>query len=296
MFFHIICSEMVGLSIGEKHVIQGGIAQDIRSDDRKRLTPRPINVKTGVISQANGSTRVRMGATDVIASVKAELGRPTALQPDKGKVFINVDCSPTAAPMFEGRGGEELSAELSVALRCCLLGGKSGSGAGIDLSSLVVVEGKICWDLYIDGLVVSSDGNLLDALGAAIKAALSYIGIPRVNVAAGASGDEQPEVDVSDEEFLQFDTSKVPVIVTLTKAGKHYIVDATSEEESQMSSAVSISVNRQGNICGLIKQGGAGLDPSIILDMVSVAKTVSEQLINTLDSQIAAAAAGEDES
>jgi len=43
------------------------------------------------------------------------------------------------------------------------------SGAGIDLSSLIVVEGKICWDLYIDGLVVSSDGNLLDALAAAIK-------------------------------------------------------------------------------------------------------------------------------
>jgi len=43
------------------------------------------------------------------------------------------------------------------------------SGAGIDLLSLIIVEGKICWDLYIDGLVVSSDGNLLDALGAAIK-------------------------------------------------------------------------------------------------------------------------------
>lgn len=43
------------------------------------------------------------------------------------------------------------------------------SGAGIDLSSLVIVEGKVCWDLYIDGLVISSDGNLLDALGAAIK-------------------------------------------------------------------------------------------------------------------------------
>ncbi|BFG25933.1 hypothetical protein CerSpe_122070 [Prunus speciosa] len=223
------------------------------------------------LTKANGSARVRMGATDVIASVKAELGRPNALQPDKGKVVVNVDCSPTAAPMFEGRGGEELSAELSVALQHCLLGGKSGSGAGIDLSSLVVVEGKICWDLYIDGLVVSSDGNLLDALGAAIKAALSNTGIPKVNVAAGASGDEQPEVDVSDEEFLQFDTSRVPVIVTLTKVGRHYIVDATSEEESQMSSAVSISINRQGHI-------------------------LSEQLINTLDSHIAAAEAGEEES
>ncbi|KAG2405580.1 uncharacterized protein HKW66_Vig0048350 [Vigna angularis] len=165
--------------------------------------------------QANGSARVRMGATDVIASIK-------------------------------GRGGDELAAELSNALQDCLLGGKSGAGAGVDLSSLIVVEGKICWDLYIDGLVVSSDGNLLDALGAAIK------------------------------------------------IGRHYIVDATSEEESQMNSAVSISV-RQGHICGITKRGGVGLDPSIILDMISVAKHVSEQLMNKLDSEIASAEA-EDES
>lgn len=61
-----------------------------------------------------------------------------------------------------------------------------------------------------------------------------------------------------------------------------------------MNSAVSISVNRQGNICGLTKRGGAGLDPSVILDMISVAQSVSERLINTLDSKIAAAEAGED--
>lgn len=288
---------MVGLSLGEKHFIQGGIAQDLRSDGRKRLTYRPINVETGVIPQANGSARVKMGATDVISSVKAELGRPNSLQPDKGKVAIYVDCSPTAAPTFEGRGGDELSTELSVSLQRCLLGGKSGAGAGIDLSSLIVVEGKICWDLYIDCLVVSSDGNLLDGLGAAIKAALTNTAIPRVHVAAEVSGDEQPEVDISDEEFLQFDTAAVPVIVTLTKVGRHYIVDATSEEESQMNSAVSISVNKKGHICGLTKRGGAGLDPSIILDMISVAKHVSEQLIDRLDSQILAAeAAEEDES
>lgn len=243
----------MGLSVGEKHFIQGGIAQDLRSDGRKRLTYRPIYVETGVIPQASGSARVRMGATDVIATVKAELGKPSASQPDKGKVAIYIDCSPTAAPMFEGRGGEELSTELSSSLQRCLLGGKSGSGAGIDLSSLIIVEGKVCWDLYIDGLVVSSDGNLLDALSAAIKAALSNTAIPKVNVAVAATGDEQPEVDVSDEEFLQFDTSAVPVIVTLTKVGRHYIVDATSEEESQMSSAVSVSINRQGRICGLTK-------------------------------------------
>lgn len=62
-----------------------------------------------------------------------------------------------------------------------------------------------------------------------------------------------------------------------------------------MSSAVSISVNREGNIYGITKRGGARLDPSIILDMISVAKHASEQLINKLDSEIAAAEA-EDES
>lgn len=61
---------MVGLSLGEQHFIQGGIAQDLRCDGRKRLTYRPIHVETGVIPQANGSARVKIGATEVIASVK----------------------------------------------------------------------------------------------------------------------------------------------------------------------------------------------------------------------------------
>jgi exosome complex component RRP42 len=136
----------------------------------------------------------------------------------------------------------------------------------------------------------------LDALGAAIKAALTNTAIPKVNVSAEVADDEQPEIDISDEEYLQFDTSSVPVIVTLTKVGTHYIVDATAEEESQMSSAVSISVNRTGHICGLTKRSGSGLDPSVILDMISVAKHVTETLMSKLDSEISAAEACEDES
>lgn len=73
-------------------------------------------------------------------------------------------------------------------------------------------------------------------------------------------------------------------------------MDATSEEESQMSSAVSFSVDRQGHICGITKRGGTGLDPSIILDMLCVAKHASQQLINKLDSEMASAEAENDES
>ena len=77
----------------------------------------------------------------------------------------------------------------------------------------------------------------------------------------------------------------------LWQVGRHYIVDATSEEESQMSSAVSVSVNRNGQVCGLTKRGGAGLDPSVIFDMISVARHVSQQFIAHLDSKISAAEA-----
>ncbi|XP_074287814.1 uncharacterized protein LOC141612966 [Silene latifolia] len=123
------------------------------------------------------------------------------------------------------------------------------------------------------------------------QTALSDTGVPRVQVIAAdaSSYSDQPEIDVSDEEFLQVDTSAVPVLITMTKVGKHYIADATAEEESKMSSAISISVNRRAHICRLTKLGRAGLDPSIIHDMISVAKHVIEHFLNKLNSEIAAA-------
>ena len=88
---------------------------------------------------------------------------------------------------------------------------------------------------------------------------------------------------------------QISYLCCLWQVCRHYIVDATSEEESQMSSAVSVSVNWHGQICGLTKRGGAGLDPSVILDMISVAKHVSQQFISLLDSEIAAAEAEAEE-
>jgi len=64
---------------------------------------------------------------------------------------------------------------------------------------------------------------MLTDASVSLQAALSNTGIPKVNVIAAdaTSADDQPEVDVSDEEFLQFDTSTVPVIMTLTKVLLH---------------------------------------------------------------------------
>lgn len=73
------------------------------------------------------------------------------------------------------------------------------------------------------------------------------------------------------------------------KVGKHYIVDATAEEESQMTSALSVAVNRKGLICGVTKRGGSGLDPTILADMLRVAQEVGQRLNPAIDLEIAAA-------
>ncbi|MCO5605604.1 hypothetical protein L7F22_059787 [Adiantum nelumboides] len=130
-----------------------------------------------------------------------------------------------------------------------------------------------------------------------VQAALSNTGIPKVEVTSAAAAEQEADFEISDnpDDFSQFDTSHVPVIITLTKVGRTYIIDATEEEESQMSSAVSIAVNTSGHVCGITKRGGAGLDPSVLLDMISVSKEVSKSLLATVDAEIMAAESRNDE-
>lgn len=46
-----VCVVMVACSVGEQHFLKGGIAQELRTDGRKRLTYRHTYVETGVIPQ-----------------------------------------------------------------------------------------------------------------------------------------------------------------------------------------------------------------------------------------------------
>ncbi|XP_024538320.1 exosome complex component RRP42 [Selaginella moellendorffii] len=282
---------MVALSRSELDYIEGGVKHDLRSDGRGRYHFRNLSIQVGIIPQANGSARVRLGGTDLIVSVKAELGSPRSCRPNYGSIEVMVECSATAGPEFEGRGGEDLNMELSRALQRCFVGGPSGAGAAIDLSTLGIVASKFCWELFVDCLVVNSDGNLLDALSIGVKAALSNTGIPSVKVTGNTASEDDADLEVGDnpDEFARLDASKVPLIITLTKIGRHYIVDATPEEEMGMSSAVSVAVNSKGLILGLTKRGDGGLDPSVVTDMISVAKHIARDLIVLVDTEIAAA-------
>ena len=63
-------------------------------------------------------------------------------------IFVLSCSSAHASPKFEGRGGEELSSELSRILdRAC------SNKSAVDLKSLSITSQQQCWVLYVDALV-----------------------------------------------------------------------------------------------------------------------------------------------
>lgn len=159
---------MIKISPSEKQFIIDGIKQNMRNDGRSRLDYRSFTVETGIVSQANGSARVKLADnTEVLVGVKVEIGEPDPDFPDQGRLEVQVECSPSASLEFEGRGADEMNAVLSAMLRNLLQNART-----LDWRSLCISEGKQCWIVYVDCLVLDSAGNLFDALSIATKSAL----------------------------------------------------------------------------------------------------------------------------
>jgi exosome complex component RRP42 len=221
----------------EKRYIIDGAECNIRNDGRKIDEYRNLEVQLGPIAQATGSARVRLGGTDVIVAVKAEIGSPHADRPDMGSIQFTVECSPLASPSFHGRGGEQLGSEISRALERAFYVPKHATSvdSGFDLGLLKIVSGKTCWILYVDGLILGEGG--------------------------------EPELEVNDdpEACVRLDTSRVPLYVTVCKLGKAACIDPTTMEEESASSALQVAVDSAGNVYGVTKRWEATLDPTSLL-------------------------------
>lgn len=136
------------LSEAEKVFILHGIQENNRCDGRTRSDYRPMELETDIAQNSNGSARLRLANSDVMASIKAEIDVPLANRPNEGKLEFFVDCSANATPDFEGRGGEELALEVSNTLSKAFT-----SPNAFDLKTLCILTRKHCWKLYIDILV-----------------------------------------------------------------------------------------------------------------------------------------------
>ncbi|KZC04226.1 PREDICTED: exosome complex component RRP42-like [Dufourea novaeangliae] len=261
------------LSAGEKTFILHGVDADFRNDGRKRCEYRSMEIETKLMPQTHGSARLRIGNTDILVGVKVELDTPNADKPDEGKLEFFVDCSANATPAFEGKGGDDLATALSTTLAIAYQ-----TRHAFDLRTLCILPNKKCWKVYVDVLILQCGGNLFDAIGAAVKAALYSTEIPKITAATLDGG--EPDIQLSDDAYdcIQLDTSNYPVIVTLCKIGDNYVVDPTLEEEVCSVSSIVISVLPNGKLSSIVKLGYGSIQPSTFTKMLKMGQKIGLQL------------------
>ncbi|MBN3325923.1 EXOS7 protein, partial [Atractosteus spatula] len=267
----------VQISEAEKVYIVHGVRDDLRVDGRGCEDYRHMEIETDVVSNTDGSARVKLGYSDILVGIKAEIGRPRPMVPDEGFLEFFVDCSANATPEFEGRGGEDLGTEISNTLYKVF-----NNRHSVDLRALCISPKEHCWILYVDVLLLQCDGNLYDAISVAVKAALFNTRIPRVQISEDDEGTK--EIELSDDPYdcMRLSVENVPCIVTLCKVGQRHIVDATLQEKACSKACLLLSVTSRGTVTCVRKIGGGSLDPESIFEMTETGKRVGKALQSPL--------------
>jgi len=247
----------VMLSLSERRFIKDGVDDNMRLDGRERMDFRSFTVETDVVTQANGSARVRLHDTDVLVGVKLELGETEFKAPDEGIIKLAVQC---VGDFLGEQRVRYIEHTLSEILAC-----------GLDRTKLCVKSGKCCWVVFVDCLVLHSGGNVLDALGFAVVAALQDTMVPGIEVLEETGETDLPagafEVIVSDDqdELVRFEgATELPLCLSFAVFDQHnaIVVDPALNEESCMQTLLTFSVNREGHIFSIHKQGFLGLNAS----------------------------------
>ena len=134
------------------------LAEGKRQDGRGVTDVRKIQVETNCIESADGSARVKLGRTEVIAGVKIIPGTPFGDTPNIGVLTTGAELIPMAHPTFEsGPPGED-----AIELARVVDRGIRESGM-VDVEKLCIVPGEEVWMCFVDIYALDYDGNLFDA-------------------------------------------------------------------------------------------------------------------------------------
>ncbi|TPX35330.1 hypothetical protein SmJEL517_g02288 [Synchytrium microbalum] len=293
------------ISVSERDYIVNGVVANIRADGRKRHEFRPIVLETGVISQASGSSRIKLDTTDILVGIKFEVetfgsrsddedashedgveaSAAATLEEDlqddasqdRGRVVCNVECSPSASRSSDRKELDNMATEYSEFMNRVL----NAPHGGIDLKALLIVPKTSCWVIYIDVLVLDMGGNLLDTIFLATRAALQNARMPKVMLEQVGG---RYEYDVSDEETeIVKGWEDIPIAITYCKIGDRFVVDPTIMEEICTESKFIVGVNRHGRLCAVQKGGLGSISPNLMVSILQSAPKVGLGLLGDLE-------------
>src|SRR3989338_6015257 len=213
-----------------------------RLDGRKFTEYRkPLSLDINVVNTAEGSARVRIGKTDVIVGVKAEVMEPYPDMPDQGSIQVGAEFLPLSNPDFElgppGMEAIELARVVDRGIR---------ESKCIDFKKLCIKEGEKAWVLVIDICTINDAGNLFDASALAAIAALKNVKFPEY---------KDEKIDYKKKTGKGIELKDMPLSVTVSKIGSSFIIDPDSEEEKVVDARLTVASLSDGTLCALQKGG-----------------------------------------
>lgn len=246
--------------------------QEKRLDGRKLDEYRqPVQIETNISWTAEGSAKVQIGKTVVLAGVKLAIEKPYNDTPDEGGIMVNAELLPLSSPEYEpgppGIKAVELARVTDRGIR---------EAKAIDMKKLCITPGEKAWFMMIDLITINDDGNLFDAAGLAVLAALKSARFPVVD----------PETGALDYKHKTEDTLpiiKEPLPITVYKVGKSFFIDPTREEEEAYEARLTVASDEKGILSALQKGGDAPLTTEDIAAMIDLALEKAKFLRKTLN-------------
>ena len=222
------------------------LKENTREEERTTQDYRDIEIEVNPIIGANGSARVKMGDTEVIAGVKIDVGTPFPDNPNDGILISNAELLPLASSKFESGPPRANSIELARVIDRGIRESKS-----IDMEKMCIIPKEKVWMVFVDVYPINDGGNLLDAGALAATIALKNARFPKYD-------EKEDRVLHSELTDKKLPLKQLPIMCTFAKLNNHVFLDPTSREEEVIDARLSITTIANGNICSMQKGlGGA---------------------------------------
>jgi exosome complex component RRP42 len=248
----------------KEHVLRA-IQANIRFDGRKTSDYRPISIEYDISATAEGSAKVTIGNTIVLAGVKLSTVEPYADTPDEGVLMVDAQLLPISSPHYE-QGPPDIDAiELARVIDRGIRESKC-----VDNSKLCIKKGEKVWSVCVDICTLNVDGNVFDAAALAAIAALQVTKFPKL--------DDEYVVDYKSKTSKSVPLVKIPIAVTVWKVGSQYLVDPLGSEERVLDTRLTVTTTESGDICSVQKGGSGTLTFDDVKAMVALAGDCAKQL------------------
>ena len=249
-------------------IVKEMIENGKRIDGRALDSYREVHIETDMIGSAEGSARVRLGDTEVLAGVKIDVGEPFGDTPDEGVLMVGTEFVPLANSEFESGPPREDAIEVARVVDRAIRESKV-----FDFNKLCIKEGEKVWMIYVDIDVLDDHGNLIDASSIAALAALSTAKMPVLD------GEGKVDHDKKSNESLPLKGR--PLCTTFAKIGTKIIADPSSHETGAIDARLTVGTfEKDGKtmLCSMQKGGPVGFTLEEIEEIISLAEKKGHEL------------------